>query len=65
MELPPGKLERNLPGGRGVLAGLLKDLRNGDFNGMIHTSVYRGEDPADGILLFRNGKEILAGHLLR
>src|SRR2546427_3630482 len=64
MDLPPGKLERNLPGGKGVLAGLLDELRDGAFNGMIHTSVYRGDDAADGILLFRNGKEILAGHLM-
>ena len=63
MELAPGKLEKNLPGGKGVLAALLKEFRNCEFNGMIHTSVYRGDDAADGILLFRNGKEIVAGHL--
>jgi len=61
MELPPGKLEKNLPGGKGVLAALLKELRNGEFNGMIHTPIHRGDTSADGVLL-RNGKEIIAGH---
>ena len=64
MDLPPGKLEKNLPGGKGVLAALVDEAHDGAFNGMIHTSVYRGDDPADGVLLLRNGREILAGHLL-
>src|SRR3972149_2546335 len=64
MELPPGKLERKLVGGKGVLEELLRELRGGKFNGRVHTTVYRGEDQADGILLLQNGKEVIAGHLV-
>ncbi len=62
MELPPGKLERRLPGGLGVLADVIRDLHKGKFTGAIRSSVYRGEDEANGALVFRRGREVLAGH---
>ncbi|MBI4416715.1 MAG: hypothetical protein HY557_07010, partial [Euryarchaeota archaeon] len=62
MELPPGKLKRKLAGGKGVLDELLRELRTDAFNGFVRTSVYRGDAPADGVLVFQNGREILAGH---
>src|SRR3990172_1671381 len=62
MELPPGRVERISDGGPDALRAILADLRSMKFNGILKTSVFRGDTPSQGILVFREGDGVLAEH---
>src|SRR3990172_564995 len=62
MEVPPGRVERISDGGSDALRAILADLRTMKFNGILRTSVFRGDVPSQGLLVFRNGDGVLAEH---
>ena len=62
MELPPGRVERIADGGADAIRAILADLRSMKFNGLLKTSVFRGDTPSQGVLVFRGGDGVLAEH---
>jgi hypothetical protein len=62
MEVPPGRVERVSDGGPEAVRTVLADLRSARFNGLLKTSVFRGDVPAQGVLVFRDGDGVLAEH---
>src|SRR3990170_8344669 len=62
MELPPGRVERISDGGPDAVRTILADLRAMKFNGILKTSVFRGDTPSQGLLVFRAGDGVLAEH---
>src|SRR6267143_1960269 len=62
MEVPPGRAERISDGGPEAIRALLKELRAMKFNGLLKTSVYRGDTPSQGVLVLRGGDGVLAEH---
>src|SRR3989442_5368585 len=62
MEVPPGRVERIADGGPEVIRSILAELRAMKFNGLLKTSVFRGDTPSQGILVLRGGDGGLAEH---
>src|SRR3972149_4082129 len=62
MEVPPGRIERIAGGGEAALKGILADVRSMRFNGVLRTSVFRGDVPSQGVVVFRDGDGVLAEH---
>src|SRR6267378_7845655 len=62
MEVPPGRAERISDGGPEAIRALLRELRAMKFNGLLKTSVYRGDTPSLGVLVLRGGEGVLAEH---
>src|SRR5213080_5532311 len=62
MEVPPGRVEQISDGGPEAIRELLAELRAMKFNGLLKTSVVRGETPAEGVLVLRGGDGVLAEH---
>src|SRR5574340_920300 len=62
MEVPPGRVERIADGGTEAIRTILAELRASKFNGILRTSVFRGDVPSQGLLVFRNGDGVLAQH---
>ncbi len=62
MEVPPGRVERIADGGLETIRAILVDLRAMKFNGLLRTSVFRGDVPAQGVLVLRDGEGVLAEH---
>src|SRR5205814_8553135 len=62
MEVPPGRVEQISDGGPEAIRALLAELRAMKFNGLLKTSVVRGETPAVGVLVLRGGDGVLAEH---
>jgi len=62
MEVPPGRVERISDGGSEALRQILSDLHGMKFNGVLRTSVFRGDVPSQGVLVFRDGDGVLAEH---
>src|SRR5437764_13746928 len=62
MEVPPGRVEQISDGGPEAIRALLAELRAMKFNGLLKTSVVRGETPAEGVLVLRGGDGVLAEH---
>ena len=62
MEVPPGRVERISDGGTEAVRSILADLRASKFNGILKTSVFRGDVPSQGLLVFREGDGVLAQH---
>src|SRR5512136_1768974 len=65
MEVPPGRVERISDGGAEAIRAILADLRATKFNGILKTSVFRGDVPSQGLLVFRSGDGVLAQHRSR
>src|SRR5207245_566629 len=62
MEVPPGEVERIADGGPEAIRSILAELRAMKFNGLLKTSVFRGDTPSQGILVLRGGDGVLAEH---
>src|SRR2546425_11644362 len=62
MEVPPGRVERIADGGPEVIRSILAELRAMKFNGLLKTSVFRGDIPSQGVLVLRGGDGVLAEH---
>src|SRR5882762_3534032 len=62
MEVPPGRVERIADGGPEAIRSILSELRAMRFNGLLRTSVYRGDTPSRGVLVLRKGDGVLAQH---
>ena len=62
MEVPPGRLERSLSGGKDALAALLTEAAERRLNGLLATSRTREDVPARGVLVFHKGNGSLASH---
>src|SRR3989442_787580 len=62
MEVPPGRVERIADGGPEVIRSILAELRAMKFNGILKTSVFRGDTPSQGVLVLRRGDGVLAEH---
>ncbi|HKW42592.1 MAG TPA: hypothetical protein VJP06_00255, partial [Thermoplasmata archaeon] len=62
MEVPPGRVERISDGGPEAVRSILAELRAMKFNGILRTSVFRGDTPAQGLLVLRDGDGVLAEH---
>ncbi|HYY47072.1 MAG TPA: hypothetical protein VFA17_00125, partial [Thermoplasmata archaeon] len=62
MEVPPGRVERISDGGAETIRAILAELRAMKFNGVLKTSVYRGDTPSQGVLVLRGGDGVLAEH---
>src|SRR2546428_1127856 len=62
MEVPPGRVERIADGGPEVIRSILAELRAMKFNGVLKTSVFRGDTPSQGVLVLRRGDGVLAEH---
>src|SRR3972149_5095338 len=62
MEVPPGRLERSLSGGKDALAALLAEAAERRLNGLLATSRTREDVPARGVLVFHKGNGSLAHH---
>src|SRR3990172_11181715 len=65
MEVPPGRLERSLSGGKDALAALLTEAAERRLNGLLATSRTREDVPARGVLVFHKGNGSLASHSWR
>src|SRR3989441_12917637 len=55
MEVPPGRVERIADGGPEAIRAILAELRAMKFNGLLKTSVFRGDTPSQGVLVLRGG----------
>src|SRR6266487_1384460 len=62
MEVPPGRVERIADGGPEAIRSILAELRAMKFNGLLKTSVFRGDVPSQGVLVLRDGDGVLAEH---
>src|SRR2546428_12541982 len=62
MEVPPGRVERIADGGPEAIRAILAELRAMKFNGLLKTSVFRGDTPSHGVLVLRGGDGVLAEH---
>src|SRR5207247_2472099 len=62
MEVPPGRVERISDGGEEAIRAILAELRAMKFNGLLKTSVFRGDTPSQGVLVLRGGDGVLAEH---
>src|SRR2546427_579033 len=62
MEVPPGRVERIADGGPEAIRAILAELRAMRFNGLLKTSVFRGDTPSQGVLVLRGGDGVLAEH---
>ncbi|TLZ44201.1 MAG: hypothetical protein E6K19_05130, partial [Methanobacteriota archaeon] len=62
MEVPPGRVERISDGGAETIRSILAELRAMKFNGLLKTSVFRGDTPSQGVLVLRGGDGVLAEH---
>ena len=62
MEVPPGRVERISDGGAEAIRSILAELRAMKFNGLLKTSVFRGDTPSQGLLVLREGDGVLAEH---
>src|SRR2546422_8807814 len=62
MEVPPGRVERIADGGPEAIRAILAELRAMKFNGLLRTSVFRGDTPSQGVLVLRGGGGVLAEH---
>src|SRR5256884_2211992 len=62
MEVPPGRVERIADGGPEAIRAMIADLRAMKFNGLLKTSVFRGDTPSQGVLVLRGGDGVLAEH---
>jgi len=62
MEVPPGRVERIADGGPEAIRAILAELRAMKFNGLLKTSVFRGDTPSRGVLVLRGGDGVLAEH---
>src|SRR2546427_1985921 len=62
MEVPRGRVERIADGGREAIRPILAELRAMKFNGVLKTSVFRGDTPSQGVLVLRRGDGVLAEH---
>jgi len=62
MEVPPGRVERIADGGPEAIRTILAELRAMKFNGLLKTSVFRGDTPSQGVLVLRDGDGVLAEH---
>ncbi|TLZ71772.1 MAG: hypothetical protein E6K06_05620, partial [Methanobacteriota archaeon] len=62
MEVPPGRVERIADGGPEAIRAILAELRAMKFNGLLKTSVFRGDTPSQGVLVLRGGDGVLAEH---
>src|SRR3989441_318899 len=62
MEVPPGRVERISDGGEEAIRAILAELRSMKFNGLLKTSVFRGDTPSQGVLVLRGGDGVLAEH---
>src|SRR6266705_6035729 len=62
MEVPPGRVERIADGGAAAIRSILEELRAMKFNGLLRTSVFRGDVPSQGVLVLRDGDGVLAEH---
>src|SRR6266566_4855777 len=62
MEVPPGRVERIADGGAAAIRSILEELRAMKFNGLLKTSVFRGDVPSEGVLVLRDGDGVLAEH---
>src|SRR5712691_1577270 len=62
MEVPPGRVERISDGGEEAIRSILAELRAMKFNGLLKTSVFRGDTPSQGVLVLRSGDGVLAEH---
>src|SRR5436309_2500769 len=62
MEVPPGRVERIADGGPEAIRSILAELRAMKFNGVLKTSVFRGDTPSQGVLVLRRGDGVLAEH---
>src|SRR2546428_6346473 len=62
MEVPPGRVERIADGGPEAIRAILAELRAMKFNGLLRTSVFRGDTPSQGVLVLRGGDGVLAEH---
>src|SRR3989442_8709689 len=62
MEVRPGRVERIADGGPEVIRSILAELRAMKFNGMLKSSVFRGDTPSQGVLVLRRGDGVLAEH---
>src|SRR5467141_841711 len=62
MEVPPGRVERIADGGPEAIRSILAELRAMKFNGVLKTSVFRGDTPSQGVLVLRGGDGVLAEH---
>src|SRR2546430_4946888 len=62
MEVPPGRVERISDGGEEAIRAILAELRAMKFNGLLKTSVFRGDIPSQGVLVLRGGDGVLAEH---
>src|SRR5256884_264712 len=62
MEVPPGRVERISDGGEEAIRAMIADLRAMKFNGLLKTSVFRGDTPSQGVLVLRGGDGVLAEH---
>src|SRR3990170_123347 len=62
MEVPPGRVERISDGGSEAIRAILAELRAMKFNGLLKTSVFRGDTPSQGVLVLCEGDGVLAEH---
>src|SRR5688572_20702428 len=62
MDVPPGRVERISDGGEETIRTILAELRAMRFNGVLKTSVFRGDTPSQGVLVMRGGEGVLAEH---
>src|SRR5437667_4313820 len=62
MEVPPGRVERIADGGPEAIRSILAELRAMKFNGLLKTSVFRGDTLSQGIMVLRGGDGVLAEH---
>src|SRR3989442_2291326 len=62
MERPRGRVERIAAGGPEAIRSILAELRAMKFNGVLKTSVFRGDTPSQGVLVLRRGDGVLAEH---
>src|SRR5205823_1679069 len=58
----PGRVERISDGGAETIRSILAELRAMKFNGLLKTSVFRGDTPSQGVLVLRGGDGVLAEH---
>src|SRR6059058_4104122 len=62
MEVPPGRVERISDGGEEAIRAILAELRAMKFNGLLKTSVFRGDTPSQGVLVLPGWDGVLAEH---
>ena len=65
MEVPPGRLLLRSSGGQDALLELLSEASKRRLNGVLRTERVRDDEPADGLLVFKDGNGTLAAHSWR